>query len=227
MRQTHFLHATQRKLRSTSIIVAPLIAFSMMGAPAARADPYAPTWRSSTQEEAQSLTVSADAMTIVINRDGYIAASTVESTAYTAGTSLNGHTIRWPFTPTILTDQWGPRRCSGCSPFHHGLDFAHGLGTAIPVAADGVVISADDSPGDYGTYVVVSHLIDGAPVQTVYAHMITGSAVVQAGDVVAAGDTLGSVGNTGQSTGPHLHFEVRVGGERVDPMPWMLAHVTG
>lgn len=89
---------------------------------------------------------------------------------------------------------------------YNGVDLAAAVGTAIRAAAAGDVIIAASSGwnGGYGNYVVVRHA-NGT--QTLYAHM--SSVAVSTGDSVSQGETLGGVGNTGRSTGPHLHFEVR------------------
>jgi murein DD-endopeptidase MepM/ murein hydrolase activator NlpD len=100
--------------------------------------------------------------------------------------------------------------------FHAGVDLRAAYGTAVPAAASGEVTFAGDQ-GGYGTTVVVQHE-DG--LETRYAHL--SSMDVQAGDRVEAGQSVGRVGNSGRSTAPHLHFEVRRHGQQVDP-----AEVTG
>ena len=76
----------------------------------------------------------------------------------------------------------------------------------------------------YGYYVIVNHgTIDGVAVETLYAHMAT-PPTVTVGQIVAKGAPLGPVGDTGNSFGDHLHFEVRLDGTPVDPEPWMAAH---
>lgn len=94
---------------------------------------------------------------------------------------------------------------------HSGLDFAAPVGTPVVAAAAGVVVQAGTA-GPYGRLVVVDH---GGGTSTYYAHLSSSS--VTAGDRVAGGQRLGAVGATGNATGPHLHFEVRVGGVAQDP----------
>ncbi len=118
-----------------------------------------------------------------------------------------------------LTSAFGLRvhPIRGTTDMHTGLDFAAAMGTPIGAATSGVVIRAGDG-GGYGRLVVVRHA-DG--VETWYAHL---SAIdVRAGQRVRTGDALGAVGTTGNSTGPHLHLEVRVDGSPVDPARWLAA----
>ena len=98
---------------------------------------------------------------------------------------------------------------------HTGLDISAVTGTDIKVVADGTVISAGYS-GSYGYLVKVDH---GNGVETWYAH--TSKMYVKKGDVVKAGDVIAAVGSTGNSTGPHLHLEIRVNGETVDPQDYL------
>jgi len=96
---------------------------------------------------------------------------------------------------------------------HSGIDIGAGYGTAVLAAADGMVTTAAYDAGGYGNYIIIDH---GNGNKTLYAHMSRMSAV--AGQTVKQGQTIGFVGSTGMSTGPHLHFEVYVGGTRVDPL---------
>ena len=98
---------------------------------------------------------------------------------------------------------------------HTGLDISAVKGTDIKVVADGTVISAGYS-GSYGYLVKVDH---GNGVETWYAH--TNKMYVKKGDTVKAGDVIAAVGSTGNSTGPHLHLEIRVNGEHVNPQDYL------
>jgi murein DD-endopeptidase MepM/ murein hydrolase activator NlpD len=101
---------------------------------------------------------------------------------------------------------------------HTGVDLGRGDGF-IYAADHGVVAEARWNDG-YGYMVIVDHgVIDGQQVATLYAHQPGLS--VDVGDKVAKGQPIGSVGSTGLSTGPHLHFEVRIGGRPVNPWPWI------
>ncbi|GJF16007.1 membrane protein [Mycolicibacterium cyprinidarum] len=101
---------------------------------------------------------------------------------------------------------------------HGGIDIANSMGTPIMAAADGVVIDAGPTAG-YGAYVKIKHS-DGTV--TLYGHI--NSWLVSVGDRVMAGDQIATMGNRGNSTGPHLHFEVLTNGSnRIDPVGWMSA----
>ena len=98
---------------------------------------------------------------------------------------------------------------------HTGLDIAATTGTPIKVVADGTITFAAYS-GSYGYLVKVDH---GNGVETWYGH--TSKMLVKEGQAVKAGDTIALVGSTGNSTGPHLHFEVRINGEHVNPQKYL------
>lgn len=104
------------------------------------------------------------------------------------------------------------------SNLHTGQDFSAPAGTPIRAVADGRIISAGWD-GSYGQKIAVLHP-DGT--ETWYAHM---SSFVRTGGLVKAGDVIGRVGSTGNSTGNHLHFEARPGGgDPVEPLAWLRAH---
>ena len=110
-----------------------------------------------------------------------------------------------------LTSPYGYRS----SGFHTGIDLATDSGTPIAAAAAGTVSFAGWS-GGYGNLVIIDH---GDGYQTYYAHC---SAIyVQVGQSVSAGTTISAVGSTGNSTGPHLHFEVRINGSTVNPQNYI------
>ncbi len=103
----------------------------------------------------------------------------------------------------------------GGTEFHKGLDIAGPMGTPIRAAAAGAVIISERQ-GGYGNLVAVDH---GGGVTTYYAH--NSKLVASVGEKVQPGDVIALMGSTGQSTGSHVHFEVRVAGERINPMLWM------
>lgn len=98
---------------------------------------------------------------------------------------------------------------------HTGLDIAAPSGTSIKVVADGTVIAASYS-GSYGNLVKVSH---GNGVETWYAH--TSKMFVTVGQKVVAGEAIAAVGSTGNSTGPHLHLEIRINGQHINPQKYL------
>lgn len=105
---------------------------------------------------------------------------------------------------------------TGLPQFHAGLDFSGALGSKVVATADGVVLAARKS-GAYGKMVQIDH---GGGLVTKYAHLQ--SMQVRAGDRVRRGQTVGAVGNTGRSTGPHLHYEVRLHGIPQNPERFLL-----
>ena len=123
----------------------------------------------------------------------------------------------WPLpSTTVVTSPFGTRThpIFGDSRFHYGIDIGGTHGAAI-VAADGGVVLSATTNASYGNYVIINH---GGGNTTLYAHM--SSMAVSSGSSVNKGDTIGYVGSTGWSTGPHLHFEVRVNNAAVDPLQY-------
>jgi murein DD-endopeptidase MepM/ murein hydrolase activator NlpD len=119
-----------------------------------------------------------------------------------------------PVDGARLTSTYGPR----WGTLHAGIDLAAPMRTPEKAVMDGIVLEAGPASG-FGLAVYIQH--ENGDV-TVYGHM--DSILVEAGQVVRAGETIALLGNRGQSTGPHLHFEVRVGGldgQKVDPLPWL------
>ena len=99
---------------------------------------------------------------------------------------------------------------------HNGIDLAAPTGTPIYATADGVIERANYF-GSYGNYIQIGH---GNEIETRYAHL--SRIIVSDGQQVRKGDLIGFVGSTGRSTGPHLHYEVRIDGRPVDPRPFMV-----
>lgn len=121
----------------------------------------------------------------------------------------------WPLNGPI-TSGFGWRRLSGRPDWHAGVDIAAPIGTAMRAAGGGVVVFAA-ARGGYGRLIVIDHgQHGGRNLATAYAHL--SRFAVRVGQTVEAGEVIGYVGNTGFSTGPHLHFEVHIDGERVDPI---------
>ncbi len=121
--------------------------------------------------------------------------------------------------PLVVTSPFGSRMhpVYGTDHFHTGVDLAASLGTPVRSAWPGRVQHAGPA-GGYGLTIVIDH---GQGIHTVYAHL--SQALVAAGREIPAGVTIGLVGSTGISTGPHLHYEVRQDGKPVDPLAWLTA----
>ncbi|MFZ5823767.1 MAG: peptidoglycan DD-metalloendopeptidase family protein [Bacillota bacterium] len=123
-----------------------------------------------------------------------------------------------PIAGARITDRFGWR----WSPFgwgqqqHDGIDFAHEYWAPIHATGDGVVNHAGWKSGGYGYTVVIDH---GYGFRTLYAHMVDWN--VKYGQEVKRGEVIGWVGNTGLSTGPHVHYEVHLNGVAVDPTPYL------
>lgn len=137
--------------------------------------------------------------------------------------------VAWPVLyPDRISSPFGPRiaPCSGCSTDHDGVDFNSGDGTPVMAVAAGTVVSSTDAGGGYGVMIEVEHQIDGQTTTSLYAHMGYGSRLVDVGDTVVAGQQIGSIGSTGQSTGAHLHLEMYgADGVRFDGYAWLAARL--
>ena len=123
----------------------------------------------------------------------------------------------WPVVGLFtVTSPYGNRSLG----YHRGIDIsgASASGSLIVAGATGTVTEAGWSTGGYGNYVVIDH---GNGVETLYAHMLDNSIMVNVGDIVTKGQAIGRVGNTGYSFGAHLHFEVRVNGNKINPAPYL------
>jgi murein DD-endopeptidase MepM/ murein hydrolase activator NlpD len=143
------------------------------------------------------------------------------------GTHSTKYPFIWPAQKGVITQGFGPTDYApeppgfGAAHFHAGVDIANSAGTPIFAADDGVVASAQDSMLNgvligYGRHVVIAHQ-NG--MMTLYGHLNAYSVKVE--QLVHQGDLIGVIGSTGMSSGPHLHFEVRVNNTPVDPMPYL------
>lgn len=123
--------------------------------------------------------------------------------------STDAPSVAWPMTEGVLSSGYGER----WGRPHKGIDIAAEEGTPVYAAADGEVVFADASKGGYGNLVILKHR---AGWMTIYGH--NSRILVDEGDHVRQGAAIAEVGSTGRSTGPHLHFEIRIDSEAVDPM---------
>lgn len=125
-------------------------------------------------------------------------------------------TLAWPVRGTITSPfGWRQNPFGGGPEFHQGLDIAAPTGTTVTAAGGGTVISAGWY-GGYGNYVLIDH---GGGMATGYGHL--SQIFVGNGQQIQRGQAIGAVGSTGASTGPHLHFEVRIHGKPVDPTTYL------
>ncbi len=170
----------------------------------------------------QQLAVSADVAEQLVVRDSFQVARVYRKAA-PAITSSGGWTV--PIDRPI-NSPWGPRAtiCTsgvGCdSGFHRGDDFAASCGTPFYSVSAGTV-TAITRGGLAGDQITVSH---AGGISTAYSHMFDNGILVSIGQVVSAGQNIGLVGSSGDSTGCHLYFEYRIGGLAVDPVPAMASH---
>lgn len=138
------------------------------------------------------------------------------------GKSARRFLMRTPINGARLSSGYGMRRhpILGYSRMHRGTDFAAATGTPILAAGEGTVVRAGPF-GSYGNYVRIRH---GDGYETAYAHMSRFASGIGAGARVRQGQVIGYVGNTGRSTGPHLHYEVMRRGQQVNPMTLRVAN---
>jgi murein DD-endopeptidase MepM/ murein hydrolase activator NlpD len=200
--------------RFLAFIAAAALGVTMMLPATAFAEPeaFAPT--ASTPLTPQSLAAQpGDAAPVI--RDGYTIEAPkpppVASTGFTAE-PIVGLLSNWPCSGSP-NEGYGPRG----EGFHYGVDIICGMGTPALATAPGVVLESEVG-GSWGQYVKIDH---GNGVATLCAHMIIGSQTVSVGQTVTAGEQIGLVGDSGNASVAHCHFEVWVNGNRVDPIPWL------
>lgn len=132
------------------------------------------------------------------------------------------HEMGWPVNNPVVSSGWGARipSCTNCSSYHQGVDFVPGKGEPVMAAMRGHVVAVEKT-GGYGVHVIIEHDLHTQVWHTLYAHLKRDSVPknILPGTYVEIGDVIGKVGNTGTSTGPHLHFEIRIDGVKVNPLP--------
>jgi murein DD-endopeptidase MepM/ murein hydrolase activator NlpD len=138
--------------------------------------------------------------------------------------------VQWPLSRNAkVSSDFGYRipPCGACSSDHQGVDWTPGDGTPVEAIAPGKVVEVGNPSGALGVYAIIEHDVDGTRYRSVYGHMQHGSLTVGVGDTVKLGERVGRVGNTGTSTGPHLHFGILGADNRpVDPIAWLKKHAT-
>lgn len=124
----------------------------------------------------------------------------------------------WPAPGnTRVTCEYGSRVMDGVREFHYGVDIGAAVGSPVVAIEDGVVISAGTNGGTAGTFVRIRHQKDGYTWESKYYHL--SEIKVSVGDAVKRGTVIAASGNTGRSTGPHLHIGITMNGSYVDPLP--------
>lgn len=167
-----------------------------------------------THAQLKNSSVEIDGITHTFNANGVRTSAVDKAAAEEAETrTASPNTVPDFQVPTkgYISSYYGPRWGS----FHYGIDFAAPTGTPIYASAGGVVTARGYS-GSYGYRIIVDH---GNGYATLYAHL--SSMNVSIGQNVTTSTMIGRVGSTGNSTGPHLHFEVRVKGAKVNPYPFL------
>lgn len=148
----------------------------------------------------------------MINKNKSALTYSANPVKYTGGKFL------WPVpSSSRITSEYGYRihPVYKTRKFHSGIDIAAGYGVNILASADGTVTLATDN-GGYGKCIIINH---GSGLATLYAHNST--LLVSKGDKVTRGQIIAKAGSTGVSTGPHLHYEVRVNGSTTDPVQYL------
>jgi len=147
-----------------------------------------------------------------MNRQFYESGSTPYAVIIEEGTESDYVPSIWP-VDGYVTGYFGELRSGGY--IHKGLDIAAASGSNIYAPGSGTVIFTGWQ-GGYGNTVMIHH---GSGITTLYGHLK--KILVKKGQIVSRGDVIGLVGSTGRSTGPHLHYEIRINGKRVDPMNYL------
>jgi murein DD-endopeptidase MepM/ murein hydrolase activator NlpD len=147
------------------------------------------------------------------NNVGQIPTSSGHSTQYRFIWPEPQAQISQPFGPSTF---WFEPPYGGYPHFHTGIDLVEPFGAPVYAADDGIVALVGNSSSGYGNYVVIAH---AGGLQTLYGHLST--ALVNVGQAVTQGTVVGLEGSTGNSTGPHLHFELRINQNPVNPAPYL------
>jgi len=168
--------------------------------------------------QAESRKVDFEAQIAALKAQSEALAASLRALQKGQGLAPSGHgVLAVPIPGAPITSGFGPRvhPIFGDVRMHTGIDFGANTGTPIHAAADGAVVSAGPL-GGYGNATVIDH---GHSLATLYGHQSL--IIVTAGQHVTRGQVIGFVGCTGNCTGPHLHFKVRIAGTPVDPMPYL------
>ena len=166
------------------------------------------------QAQLDAINAEADRISAEIKARQEALAQQQSQNSPSSGDNYSGGALMWPCDSTIITSEFGYRihPLTGIWTGHTGIDIGCNMYAPIYAAESGTVILAEWY-GGYGNAIVIDH---GGGITTLYGH--NEELYVSVGQKVSRGETIAGAGSTGWSTGPHLHFEVREGGEYVDPM---------
>ncbi|MBR2787114.1 MAG: peptidoglycan DD-metalloendopeptidase family protein [Clostridia bacterium] len=180
----------------------------------AQAEQYAQLERQAiAREEAERKKASSGT-----NSNSSSGSSSSSGNTDTGASAYTGGKLGWPCpSSSTVTSPYGYRILFGVSDFHTGIDIGSPMGNDIVAAESGTVILASYGwNGGYGNYIIINH---GNGITTRYAH--ASQLYVSVGQTVTKGQTIAAIGTTGNSTGPHLHFEVRENGSHTNPFNYL------
>jgi len=172
-------------------------------------------------QQQQDAIIAAAMQSVWAQLQLWLQANNVGQIPTSAGHSTKYRFI-WPEPTSQLSQGFGPTTFwfeppyAGYPHFHTGMDLVAPFGSPVFAADDGLVALVGSSSSGYGNYVVIAH---AGGLDTLYGHLST--ALVKVGQTVTQGTVVGLEGSTGNSTGPHLHFELRIGQRPVDPAPYL------
>ncbi len=185
----------------------------------AQAEQYAELERQAIAKEEAQRKAAEEAARKAAAANSSSSKNSSSSSTNTANTgSYSGGKLGWPCpSSSRITSQYGYRILFGVRDFHTGIDIGASTGSNIVAAESGTVILANYGwNGGYGNYIIINH---GNGITTRYAH--ASQLFVSAGQTVSKGQVIAAVGTTGNSTGPHLHFEVRLNGSHTNPLNYL------
>ena len=190
----------------------------------AQAEQYAVLERQAIAKEeaarkaAQEAAAAAEAAKKNNNNNTASNATSATTNTASAASTYTGGKLGWPCPASSrITSPYGYRILFGVRDFHTGIDIGASTGTNIVAAESGTVILASYGwNGGYGNYIIINH---GNGITTRYAH--ASQLYVSPGQTVSKGQVIAAVGTTGNSTGPHLHFEVRINGSHTNPLNYL------
>ena len=172
-------------------------------------------------QQQQDAIIAAAMQSVWAQLQLWLQANNVGQIPTSAGHSTKYRFI-WPEPTSQISQGFGPTTFwfeppyAGYPHFHTGIDLVAPFGSPVFAADDGLVALVGSSSSGYGNYVVIAH---AGGLDTLYGHLST--ALVKVGQTVTQGTVIGLEGSTGNSTGPHLHFELRIGQRPVDPTPYL------